>query len=101
MEAVTCVLAIIGIIVLPLLIGFLFALIVGGPIYLLMKGFEYTMYFIVNPIIASIREIPFIGKLLCFIITLCVGLTLIAMVLCFIGIPVIIILAHAISFGAI
>jgi hypothetical protein len=101
MDALMCVIAILGIILFPILTGFLFALIVGGPIYLLMKGFEYTMYFAINPIIAGIREIPFIGKLLCFIITLCVGVVLIGLVLCFIAIPMIVILSHAIGFGTI
>lgn len=101
MEALTCVFAILALILYPILTGFLFALIVGGPIYLLMKGLEYFMYFVINPIIAKIRKIPFIGPVLCFIITLCIGLPLIFIVLCFIGIPMIIILSHAISFGAI
>ena len=101
MEALMCIGAIIGVIIIPILIGFLFAVIVGGPIYLLMKCFEYTMFFVVNPIIAKIRDIPFIGPILCFIITLCIGLPLIGIVLCFIGLPIIVILTHAISFGAI
>lgn len=90
---------IIGVILIPLLIGMLFTLIIGGPIYLLMKGFEYLMFFVINPIIAKIREIPLIGKLLCFVITLCIGVPLIGVVITFICIPTVCIIARAITGG--
>jgi hypothetical protein len=100
-EALLILLGIFGIIIIPILIGFTFALIVGGPIYLLMKGTEYFFYFAVNPVIAEIRKVPFVGKLLCFIITLCIGLPLAVSVFIFIWLSVLQILVHAISFGAI
>lgn len=91
----------IAVILIPLLIGILFALIIGGPIFLLMKSFEYLMFFVINPIIAKIREIPFIGRLLCFIITLCIGVPLIGVVITFICIPTVCIIARAITGGSI
>lgn len=93
------ILAILGVILIPLLIGILFGLIVGGPIYLLMKSYEMLMFYGLNPIIAKIREIPVIGKLLCFIITLCIGLPLIGIVIGCICIPVVCIIAYSITGG--
>lgn len=93
------VLGFIAVILIPLLIGMLFTLIIGGPIYLLMKGFEYLMFFVINPIIAKIREIPLIGKLLCFVITTCIGVPLIGVVITFICIPTVCIIARAITGG--
>ena len=101
MVVLQAVFVILAIILIPILSGFLFALFVAGPIYLLMKAFEYTMYFVINPVIATIRKIPFLGPILCFIITTCIGVPLMVMVLCFIYIPVIVILNHAISLGKI
>ena len=90
---------IIGVILIPLLIGMLFTLIIGGPIYLLMKAFEYLMFFVINPIIARIRAISFIGWLLCFSITTCIGVPLIGVVITFICIPTVCIIARAITGG--
>ena len=92
---------ILAVILIPLLIGMLFAFVIGGPIYLLMKAFEKFMFYVINPIIAKIREIPYIGKLLCFIITLCIGLPLIGIVIVCICIPTVCIIARAITGGAI
>ena len=100
-ETLLILFGIFGVIVIPILIGFTFALIVGGPVYLLMKGTEYFFYFAVNPLIAEIRKVPVFGKLLCFIITLCIGLPLAVSIFIIIGIAVLQIVIHAISFGAI
>ena len=64
-----------------------------------MKAFEYLMFFVINPIIAKIREIPLIGRLFCFVITLCIGVPLIGVVITFICIPTVCIIARAITGG--
>ena len=99
MSVLWVVLGIVAVILLPILIGLMFAIIIGGPIYLLMKGFEYLMFFVINPIIAKIRAIPFIGWLLCFSITTCIGVPLISVVITFICIPTVCIIARAITGG--
>lgn len=90
-----------GLIFWPLFTGFLFALIVGGSLYLGMKTFEYVMLYIINPIIAEIRDIPFIGKLLCFIISTSIGIPLIVLYIMYVFIPVMCIIIHGITFGAV
>ena len=85
----------------PLTTGLLFALLVGSPIYLLMKGTEYFFYWCINPVVAIIREIPLIGPLLCFFLTLGIGLPLFTIIVVYIFLPVIAIVVHAISFGRI
>lgn len=90
-----------GLILWPLITGFLFAFIVGGSLYLGMKGFEYTMLYLINPIIAEIRDIPFIGKLLCFLITTIIGVPLIIFYIMFVFVPVLCIIIHSVGYGKI
>lgn len=99
MSVLTVILGVVAVILVPILIGILFMIIIGGPIYLLMKGWEYLMFFVVNPIIAKIRAIPCIGWLLCFIITTCIGVPLVGVVITFICIPTVGIIARAITGG--
>lgn len=90
-----------GLILWPVFTGFLFALIVGGSLFLGLKIFEKIMLYVINPIIAEIRDIPYIGKLLCFLITTVIGLPLLICYIIFVFVPVLCIIVHAITFGAV
>ena len=94
-------LGLLGLILWPVITGLLFLLIVGGPLFLAYILLEKIMVFTVNPIIATIRDIPFIGKLLCFCITTAIGLPLLVFYIMFVAIPVICIIIHGVTYGAV
>jgi hypothetical protein len=94
-------LGLIGLILWPILTGLLFLLIVGGPLFLAFLAFEGIMLYFVNPIIATIRDIPFIGPFLCFVIVTVIGLPLLVFYAIYIAIPMICIVVHGVTYGAV